>query len=80
MLHVKVQDSPGLGVLLLPSEQLIIPLVGLVSDGQVTNIKHIKHLLLSIQILLHGSLVIYKIKNHLPLLHVASLPLQLPLF
>ena len=39
MLHVKVQLSPGLGVLLPPSEQLITPLVGAVSDGQVTNNK-----------------------------------------
>ena len=37
MLHVKVQDSPGLATLLPPSEQLILPLVGVLSDGQITN-------------------------------------------
>ena len=36
VLHVTSQDSPGLGTP-SPSEQLIIPLVGAVSDGQITN-------------------------------------------
>ena len=43
---MKVQDSSGLGILLPPSEQLIIPLLGLVSGGQVTNKKQIKTLTL----------------------------------
>ena len=64
MLHVEVQDSPGLGVLLPPSEQLIIPLVGAVSDGQVTNKKHIKTFALCVQILSHSSLVIYNIRSY----------------
>ena len=53
MLHVKVQLSPGLGVLLPPSKQLIIPLLGRVSEGQVTNKKHIKTFALCVQILFH---------------------------
>ena len=64
MLHVKVQDSPGLGVLLHPSEQLIIPLVGAVSDEH-TNKKTHKTFVLCIQILSHSSLVIYKIRKKL---------------
>ena len=32
---MKVQVSPGLGTPFPPSEQLIIPLFGAVSDGQV---------------------------------------------
>ena len=63
MLHVEVQDSPGLGVLVPPSEQLIIPLVGLVSDGQVTNKKYIKTFALCIQILSHSSLAVYNIRK-----------------
>ena len=47
MLHVKLQVSPGLGMLLSPSEQLTIPLLGLVSNGQVTRKKKV-HLLVTI--------------------------------
>ena len=43
-------------MLLPPSEQLIIPLVGMVIDGQVTNKKHIKMFALCIQIFSQGSL------------------------
>ena len=34
---MKVQDSPGLATPSPPSEHLILPLVGSLSDGQVTN-------------------------------------------
>jgi len=36
MLHVKLQVSPGVGILLFPSEQVIVPLLGLVSGLQET--------------------------------------------
>jgi len=36
MLHVKLQESPGVGILSYPSEQVIIPLLGLVSGLQET--------------------------------------------
>ena len=36
MLHVTVQVSPGLGTPSPPSEQVNIPLLGAVSEGQVT--------------------------------------------
>ena len=39
MLHVKVQFSPGLETPSIPNEQVIIPFLGVVSDGQVTNNK-----------------------------------------
>ena len=60
---MKVHISPGSATPSPPSEQLIIPLVGEVSDGQVTNKKYIKTFVLCKQILLHSSLVIYKIRK-----------------
>ena len=56
---MKVQLSPGLGKLLPPSEQLIIPLVGRVNDEQDTNKKHVKTFALCVQILSHSLYIRY---------------------
>ena len=49
MLHEKLQVSPGLATLSPPSEQVIIPLLGLANDEQDTNKrKHANHTLLII--------------------------------